>query len=127
MHIIQEEIGIPKIKPIKTTDTHAIFTVGPLPPGYGVTIGNALRRVLLSSLPGACVSGVKIEGITHEYSTIKGVKNSVLDITLNLKLLDLKKATKEPSSMTLEVNKAGKVTAKNIKTNQAVDRNTQTL
>ncbi|MDT9165626.1 hypothetical protein RSW31_24420, partial [Escherichia coli] len=50
----------------------------------GITIGNAFRRVLLSSLPGSCISGVKIDGITHEYSTIKGVKDSVLDITLNL-------------------------------------------
>ncbi len=115
MHIIQEEIGIPKIKTDTVSDYHVIFTMGPLPAGYGMTIGNALRRVLLSSLPGAAVTGVKIDGITHEYSTIPGVKDSVLDIILNFKLLDIKKMSKEPSILKLEVTKAGKITAKDIK------------
>jgi DNA-directed RNA polymerase subunit alpha len=116
MHLIQEEIGIPKIKTdVIVEDKHVIFTIEPLPTGYGVTLGNALRRILLSSLPGACVTGVKIDGINHEYSTIKGVKESVLDITLNLKLLDIKKETKEPSTIILETSKSGKITAKDIK------------
>lgn len=116
MHQIQEEIGIPKIKTDKLDDNHVIFIMSPLPTGYGVTLGNALRRVLLSSLPGACVTGVKIEGVSHEYSTVKGVKESVLDIMLNLKLLDLKKASKEPSAITLEISssKGGEVYAKDI-------------
>ncbi len=88
--------------------------MSPLPTGYGMTIGNALRRSLLSSLPGAAVTGVKIDGVTHEYSTIPGVKDSVLDIILNLKLLDIKKTSKEPSKLKLEVSKAGKITAKDI-------------
>ncbi|MFH1218431.1 MAG: DNA-directed RNA polymerase subunit alpha [Candidatus Peregrinibacteria bacterium] len=115
MHIIQEEIGIPKIKTEKLSDNHFIFTIEPLPTGYGVTVGNALRRVLLSSLPGACVTGIKIAGVSHEYTTVKGVKESVLDITLNLKMLDIKKETKEPSLITLETSKNGKITAKDIK------------
>lgn len=115
MHQIQEEIGIPKIKTEKVADNHVIFTIGPLPPGYGTTAGNALRRVLLSSLPGAAVTAVKINGISHEYSTIKGIKDSVLDITLNLKLLNLKKTTKEPSKMSLKVSKEGIIKAKDIK------------
>jgi DNA-directed RNA polymerase subunit alpha len=115
MHLIQEEIGIPKLKTEKLGDNHTLFVMEPLPTGYGVTLGNALRRVLLSSLPGACVTGIKIEGISHEYTAIKGVKESVLDITLNLKLLDIKKDTKEPSIIILETSKAGKITAKDIK------------
>lgn len=114
MHQIQEEIGIPKIRIQRVTDLHAIFTVSPLPTGYGMTIGNAFRRVLLSSLPGAAVTGVRIEGITYEYATIKGVKESVLDITLNLKQLQIKKDSKETTMAVLKVNKEGVVTAKDI-------------
>ena len=115
MHQIQEEIGIPKIKVEKVSDTHAIFSVSPLPQGYGITIGNAFRRVLLSSLPGACITGIKIEGITHEYSTIKGVKDSVLDMTLNLKLVRIKKTSLEASTINLTANKEGEIYAKDIK------------
>lgn len=115
MHQIQAEIGIPKIKTESFGDNHAIFAMGPLPTGFGVTLGNALRRVLLSSLPGACVTGIKIDSISHEYSTIKGAKESVLDIILNLKLLSIKKDTKEPSTITLETSKGGEITAKDIK------------
>jgi DNA-directed RNA polymerase subunit alpha len=114
MHQIQAEIGIPKIKTERISDNHMIFTVSPLPPGYGTTVGNNFRRVLLSSLPGACVTGVKIDGISHEYSTIKGVKDSILDITLNLKLLNIKKSTTAPSSCTLSASKEGIVYAKDI-------------
>lgn len=114
MHQIQEEIGIPKIRIQRISDTHAIFTVSPLPRGYGMTIGNAFRRVLLSSLPGAAVTGVRIEGVTYEYATIKGVRESVLDIILNLKLLQLKKTGKEPGTAVLKVHSEGKVTAKQI-------------
>ncbi|MBD3328543.1 DNA-directed RNA polymerase subunit alpha [Candidatus Peregrinibacteria bacterium] len=115
MHQIQAEIGIPKIKTEKISDTHSIFTVSPLPPGYGTTVGNSFRRILLSSLPGACVTGVKIKNVSHEYSSVKGVKDSVLDITLNLKMLRLKKSNSEPSVLTLSVSKEGEVKAKDIK------------
>jgi len=115
MHQIQEEIGIPKFKPQKKGDNHMVFTLGPLPPGYGMTVGNALRRVLLSSLPGACITGVKIQGVSHEYSTIKGVKDSVLDINLNIKKLYIQKDTKDVSTLELNVSKPGIVKAKDIK------------
>ncbi len=121
MHQIQEEIGIPKIKVEKVSDSHAIFTVSPLPPGYGITVGNAFRRVLLSSLPGACITGVKIDGVTHEYSTIKGVKDSVLDITLNLKLVRLKKTSVEPTLISLSANKEGEVFAKDLKISSDIE------
>lgn len=114
MHIIQAEIGIPKIKIDKIADNHARFTISPLPTGYGVTVGNALRRILLSSLPGAAISGIKVDGISHEYSTIKGVKESVLDIILNLKQLNIKKETSGESYITLETTKTGEVYAKDI-------------
>jgi len=114
MHQIQAEIGIPKIKTERISDNHAVFTVSPLPPGYGTTIGNSFRRILLSSLPGACITGVKIDGVSHEYSAVKGVKDSILDISLNLKLLEIRKDSSEPSTLTLKVNKEGEVLAKDI-------------
>lgn len=115
MHQIQEEIGIPKIKTDNIGENHVLFIMNPLPTGYGVTLGNALRRALLSSLPGACVTGIKIDGISHEYSTIKGVKESILDITLNLKLLKIRKNTKDISYITLDTAKTGEIHAKDIK------------
>lgn len=121
MHIIQEEIGIPKIKTENIGENHTVFVVGPLPTGYGVTLGNALRRGLLSSLPGACVTGIKISGVSHEYTAVKGVKESVMDITLNLKLLDLSKTTKETSIITLDTSKGGAIYAKDIKCGSDVE------
>jgi DNA-directed RNA polymerase subunit alpha len=75
----------------KATDFEAQFEFRPLEPGYGVTIGNALRRVLLSSLEGYSITGVKIEGVDHEFATIKGVSEDVVEIILNLKQVRLKK------------------------------------
>lgn len=114
MHIIQEEIGLPKIKSETLAPNHAIFTISPLPSGYGMTIGNAFRRVLLSSLPGAAITSVKIEGVTHEYATLPGVQDSILDIILNLKELQIKKTSKEPETIKLSVSKEGEVLAKSI-------------
>ena len=114
MHIIQEEIGLPKIKSESLGENHVVFTISPLPSGYGMTIGNAFRRVLLSSLPGAAITSVKIEGVTHEYAAVPGVQDSVLDIILNLKELQIKKASKDPETIKLSANKEGEVLAKNI-------------
>lgn len=114
MHIIQEEIGLPKIKTESVGSNHIVFTISPLPFGYGMTLGNAFRRVLLSSLPGSAITAVKIEGITHEYSTIPGIQDSILDIILNLKDLKIKKHSKDPETMKLSVSKEGDVLAKNI-------------
>ena len=90
MHIIQEDIGLPTftMNPVKKGDSsHVIFVIGPLPPGYGMTLGNSMRRVLLSSLPGAAVTSMRVAGVHHEYTTLKGVRESFLDIGLNMKLL----------------------------------------
>jgi DNA-directed RNA polymerase subunit alpha len=116
MHIIQEEIGLPKIKTelVNKDKNHAVFSISPLPSGYGMTLGNAFRRVLLSSLPGAAITAVKIEGASHEYSALPGVKDSVLDILLNLKLVQLKKHSKDPETVKLSVSKEGDVFAKSI-------------
>ena len=121
MHIIQEEIGLPKIKVESAEANHAVISISPLPAGYGMTLGNAFRRVLLSSLPGAAITAAKIEGASHEYSTLPGVKDSVLDILLNLKLVQLKKHSKDPETVKLSVNKEGEVTAKSIETSSDIE------
>ena len=82
---LEEEIVIDtKISVEETTDTYGKFVVGPLDPGYGVTLGNPLRRVLYNSLPGTAVTWVKVETVQHEYSTIENVKEEVQEIVLNI-------------------------------------------
>jgi len=115
MHIIQQEIGLPKITAKKVGDNHTLFTIAPLPNGYGMTLGNSFRRVLLSSLPGAAVAAVKIKGATHEYTALDKVKDSVLDMLLNFKQLSLKKHSKKPTILKLELkNHSGEVKASDI-------------
>ncbi|MCF7845828.1 MAG: DNA-directed RNA polymerase subunit alpha [Candidatus Peribacteraceae bacterium] len=122
MHIIQQEIGLPKITAKKVGDDHTLFTVAPLPNGYGMTLGNAFRRVLLSSLPGAAVAAVKIKGATHEYTALSGVKDDILDMLLNLKQLNLKKHSKKPATLKLEVkNRSGEIKASDIEKNSDVE------
>jgi DNA-directed RNA polymerase subunit alpha len=112
MHLIQEEIGLPQIKKDSGDDTtQCVFSVSPLPQGYGTTLGNAFRRVLLSSLPGAAITGIKVKGKNYEYSTIEGAKDSILDMMLNLKQIQIKKTSTEPSVVKLSATKAGEVTA----------------
>ncbi len=112
MHIIQAEIGIPQVSIDTLGDHHVLVTVGPLPQGYGMTLGNALRRVLLSSVPGAAVVGVKIDGVKHEYAAIPGIKDSVLDFILNLKGVVFRMTSKEPVSVGLKVTgHSGDITA----------------
>ncbi len=81
-----------KIKTVKDTltETYGKFVLQPLERGYGVTVGNALRRVLLTSLPGAAITNVKVEGVLHEFSTISGVKEDMADIIQNLKSVRFK-------------------------------------
>ncbi|MDQ7814876.1 MAG: DNA-directed RNA polymerase subunit alpha [Patescibacteria group bacterium] len=98
-----------------------ILTVEPCMPGYGTTIGNALRRVLLSSLPGAAVTAVKIKGAEHEFSTIPNVKEDVLEIILNLKSLRLKCFAEEPVKVTLNVKGEKAVTAGDFSKNADVE------
>jgi DNA-directed RNA polymerase subunit alpha len=124
MHIIQEEIGLPSysVTPMKKgDDTHAVIAIGPLPPGYGMTLGNALRRVLLSSLPGAAATAMRIKGVQHEYTTIKGVRETVVDIALNLKELRLRKHSKDPEVVTLEAKGPKTVLAKDLQVSSDIE------
>lgn len=116
MHIIHEEIGFPKITSQKVGDNIVIFTISPLPSGFGMTIGNALRRVLLSYTPGSAITAARIEGVSHEYTTIAGAKDTVLDMLLNLKRVPVKKHSKDTEIATLSVKGEGDVLAKEIKT-----------
>jgi DNA-directed RNA polymerase subunit alpha len=93
---------------------HARITIEPCYPGYGTTLGNALRRVLLSSLPGAAVTAVKITGVDHEFSTLPGVKEDVVDFLLNVKQLRLKSHSAEPVRVSLKVSGEREVTAGDI-------------
>ncbi len=100
------------------------FVVEPLERGYGITLGNALRRVLLSALPGAAVTGIRIEGVSHEFSTVKGVKEDVAEIILNLKGLNLKANYADKSLkkvLKIERNKPGVVTAADIEIDPEVE------
>lgn len=94
--------------------TYGRFTVQPLERGYGVTIGNAFRRVLLSSLPGTAITAIKIDGVQHEFSTIPGVTEDVADIILNLKGIRFRSAEEEEGSVTLQLEGPGEVTAQAI-------------
>ena len=81
------EIERPKLECVEMTDRYGKFVVEPLERGFGTTLGNSMRRVLLSSLPGVAVTSVRIDGVLHEFSTIEGVKEDVTEIVLNLKAL----------------------------------------
>lgn len=121
MHLIQELIGLPKIKKDEISATEVSFTISPLPNGYGTTLGNSLRRILLSSLPGSAITGIKIKGKNYEYSTIEGAKDSVLQMLLHMKKIQFKKTSSEPSILELKVTKAGEIKAGDIKTPSDVE------
>lgn len=101
--------------------TSATFVIEPLHFGYGNTLGNSLRRVLLSSIRGGAITGFRIEGATHEFTTVSGVQEDVVDITLNLKGINLKVDSDEPVELRLEKKGAGAVTAGDIKTTADVE------
>jgi len=108
-----------KIKTVSTMtgsdgSQYGKFTIEPLERGFGTTIGNALRRVLLSSLEGTAVTSCRIEGITHEYTAIPGVLEDVIDVMLNLKGLAIKTDSKEPQTLRIDVDKPGPVLASDI-------------
>lgn len=93
------------------SSSYGKFVISPLPPGFGHTLGNSLRRTLLSSIPGLAVTYVKINNVTHPFSTIKGVKDSVLDIILNIKLLRFKGIGDGPFEMSLSISGKKRITA----------------
>jgi DNA-directed RNA polymerase subunit alpha len=116
------EIENPQIEPVgEPQDAYAKYEASPLPAGYGVTIGNALRRVLLSSLEGAAVTSVQIRDVYHEFSTIPGVVEDVTQIVLNVKKLRLKSYAPHPVQLRLLKSGAGAVTAHDIEPNADVE------
>jgi DNA-directed RNA polymerase subunit alpha len=111
------EIEKPKIEFVETNDQHGYgkFVVEPLERGYGITLGNALRRILLSSLPGAAVTNVKFDGALHEFSTLPGVLEDTIEIILNLKTLSLKIHSSDSQTLVIDTSQPGVVRAKEIK------------
>ena len=103
------------------SETTATFVIKPIEPGYGNTLGNSLRRVLLSSIRGAAVVAFKIEGVNHEFTTVSGVKEDVVDIMLNLKNIRFKAHTDQPVELRLEKTGAGVVTAADISASADVE------
>jgi len=111
----------PKVEYAELSDTYAKLVVEPLERGFGVTVGNALRRVLLSSISGAAVTSVKIEGVLHEFSTVPGVVEDVTQILLNLKELTLRLHTDKPKLLRLEAKGKREVTAADIQPDPEVE------
>ena len=95
-------------------DYRSRFVLEPLEPGFGYTLGNSLRRTLLSSIPGASVTSIKVDGVLHEFSTIEGVKEDVTEVILNLKDLVVSSEHDEPVTMYLRKSGPGDVTAADI-------------
>ena len=111
----------PRIDTITEDDSYGKFVMEPLEKGFGITLGNALRRVLLSSIPGAAITSVKIESVLHEFSTIPGVKEDTTELLLNLKNLYVKihrdgMARPEPKTVWIDVEGAGEVTGADVRT-----------
>ena len=116
-----DEIILPEIKTIKEEGNMGVYSIEPLHPGYGMTVGNSLRRTMLSSLPGAAVTAIKIKGVPHEFSVIPGVKEDALNIVLNFKQLRLKVHQGDKHTLNLSVKGSKKVKASDIKGNADVE------
>src|SRR5256885_1366368 len=115
------ELEYPKIERIEGDERYAKFACEPLPPGYGTTLGNSLRRVLLSSLPGAAITAARVRGVAHEFSTIPGIKEDVVQLVLNLKQIRLRSFASEPVTLTLEKTGPGDATAADIMTTSEIE------
>jgi len=111
------EIVLPsKPKIISEEENKGVYEIDGLYPGYGHTLGNSLRRILLSSLPGAAITSVKIEGVDHEFTTVPGIKEDVINILLNLKNIRFKMHDDAPQTLTLKIKGAKKISAKDLQT-----------
>src|ERR671935_599162 len=115
------ELESPKSEGIEGDERYEKFAWEPLPPGYGTTLGNSLRRVLLSSLPGAAITAARVRGVAHEFSTIPGIKEDVVQIVLNLKQIRLRSFATEPVTLTLEKEGPGVATAGDIMTTSEIE------
>ncbi|KKR27949.1 MAG: DNA-directed RNA polymerase subunit alpha, partial [Candidatus Woesebacteria bacterium GW2011_GWA1_39_8] len=110
-----------KIKTISETATHGVFDIEGLFAGYGLTIGNSLRRILLSSLPGAAITQLKIKNVSHEFSTLPGVKEDIIELSLNFKKLRFRTEVDELQVLTLKAKGEGVVKAGDIKLGSQVE------
>src|SRR5574342_1057452 len=108
------EISRPRIETQTLADNRSRFVIEPLEPGFGYTLGNSLRRTLLSSIPGAAITSVKVDGVLHEFTTIPGVKEDVVELVMNVKDLCVSSDHDEPVSMYLRKQGPGDVTADDI-------------
>jgi DNA-directed RNA polymerase subunit alpha len=117
------EIEKPKIECVETAEngTYGKFVVEPLERGYGITLGNALRRILLSSLPGVAANSIKIDGVLHEFSTIHGVKEDVSELILNIKELAIKMSGEGPRTIYIDAEGPGEITGADIKVDGDVE------
>jgi len=120
---VNQQIDRPTIEIVSSEgeETYGKFVVEPLERGYGTTLGNSLRRILLSSLPGSAVTSIKIDGIMHEFSTIPGVKEDVTEIILNLKRLAVRVNTEEEKTVVIDAKGPMEVTAGDIKAGADID------
>jgi len=110
-----------KVKLDEQNDTYGRFIIEPLETGYAYTLGNALRRVLLSSLPGAAVTSVTIDGVKHQFQTLAGLQEDIVEFVLNLKKLRVRLVDGDKATLHLEASGPGEVTAKDIEDNGAVE------
>lgn len=116
-------ISLPKSHELieQISKSRAIFEIEELYPGYGLTIGNALRRIMLSSLPGAAITSVKISNVNHEFSTLPGISEDIVEIILNLKQIKFKMHTDEPQTINLKAKGEKEVRARDIKLSSQVE------
>jgi DNA-directed RNA polymerase subunit alpha len=116
-----DKIILPKSFEEKVSDSVSRFVIEPLHPGYGATLGNALRRVLLSSLPGAAITSFKIYGVSHEFTSVPHVKEDVVEILLNLKSIKIRSHSQEPVKINISKKGPGQVTAADFAKNSEVE------
>ena len=115
------DLLMPRVEVVATAPNYRRFAIGPLETGYGLILGNALRRILLSSLPGAAVTSVRIEGVYHEFSTLPHVKEDVTEIILNVKKLRLRSFSDRPVRLQLSATGPGSVRASDIQLPSTVE------
>lgn len=115
------DIALPRIRSTESEQNFASYDIEPLEAGYGRTLGNALRRVLLSSLPGSAITSIKLEGAQHEFQDVPGVKEDVTDIVLNVKKIRMRSLSDQPVTMRLEVSGERVVTAGDIQAPSTIE------
>ncbi len=121
MSYILPDTSLLTLKQVAETGNQATFEIEPLSPGFGITVGNALRRILLSSIEGAAITSIRIDGATHEFTTVPGVTEDVVTLTLNMKQARVRLNTGESASLILQKKGPGVVKMGDFKANAAVD------